>query len=386
MSDVDVKPSMLKWARIRAGRDGYFKKNFPEIKSWERGKKSPSLGDVMKFAKAAYVPIGYLFLDKPPNVRLPVSDFRTVGSADASLPSPNLLDTVYLCQQRQEWYREEVKSNGAARLDFVGSMNTNDAVESSAEKIRDALKLGDKPQPQKGSRYQLRQHLIDALESLGVLVMISGVVGNNNHRKLDVDEFRGFALADPWAPLIFVNGKDGRGAQIFTLAHETAHIWLGQSAVSGNTMRDAPNHVVEKWCNAVAAEILVPAETIRKEYVLSSDPSDEISRLADLFKVSTQVIIRRIYDIEMFDKTTFQKKYDREVQLAVEREKEKKAKGDTFGNYYNTVPVRSSKKFTRAILASTMEGKTPPIVSRRLLDVWNPESIAKLSQKLGVGR
>ena len=386
MSSINVKPSLLRWARKRADRDDYIEENFPKIESWERGEKTPSFTELERFAKATYTPIGYLLLDKPSNVQLPISDFRTIKSANVNNPSLNLLDTVYLCQQRQEWYREEVKSLGEAELDFVGSMNTNQSVESSARKIRGMLNLDNISQQRKGTKDQLRRRLIDALESLGVLVMVSGIVGNNTHRGLNVKEFRGFALTDPWAPLVFVNGKDSKWAQIFTLAHEAAHIWLGQSAVSGNTIRDVPDHVTEKWCNAVAAEMLVPSKVIRQEYDQSTNKTDEINRLAGRFKVSKQVIIRRIYDIGGFDKTTFQKEYDKEAKLAAQYMLEKKKKGKTEGNYYNNVLAHAGKRFTRTLIVSTAEGRTMPIMLRRLLDVWNTSAIEKISEKTTGGQ
>ena len=390
MHDVNIKPSVLKWARKRSGRDDYIQEKFPEIEAWEQGTKSPSLNDMEKFAKATYVPIGYLFLDKPPDVTLPISDFRTVGSTGVSLPSATMLDAVYMCQQRQEWYREYAKSAGEEKLDFVGSMNVDDDKVSSAKKIRSALKLDEEPHLRRGGGVKILRHMVSEAERLGILVMISGVVRNNNKRELDVNEFRGFALADAWAPLIFVNGKDWKGAQLFTLAHELAHIWLGRSAVSGNSARDVSNNAVEIWCNAVAAEILVPSVIMRKEYDVAADVPAETARLARLFRVSNQVILRRMYDVGGLDRATFQKEYDKEAHLAAEREekkkKEQKKAGKSGGNYYNIVLARSSRRFARAILASTREGKTPPIILRRLLDVWKTSSLKELSKRVGVVR
>ena len=386
MYDVRVKQSLLNWACRRSGRDDAdIRKDFPDLESWKREEALPSLKDLEDFAKATYAPIGYFFLDEPPKEELTVPDFRTVGGTGVGVPSGGLLDTVYLCQRRQEWYREETRATGGEPLGFVGSMSTADDIVYSAKQIRAALKFNVKQRVGVGGRIGARRKLVGDVEDVGILVMMSGVVGNDTRRRLDHTEFRGFALADPWAPLVFVNSTDGENAKIFTLAHEVAHIWLGQSALSNNSVADKPNHTVERWCNAVAAEMLVPSEIIREKYDQTEDLDKIVDRLVRHFKVSKQVILRRIYDTGGIDRATFQKAYNKEKELAAKREEERK-KGKLGGDYYNNVLARAGKKFTFTLLASTLEGRTTTVTSRRLLDVWKASSIEKISQKLGVVR
>ena len=386
MYDVGVKQSVLNWACRRSGRDDAdIKKDFPELESWKRGEALPSLKDLEEFAKATYAPVGYFFLDEPPRDELPVPDFRTVGGTGVGVPSGNLLDTIYLCQRRQAWYREEIQATGGEPLGFVGSMSTADDTVSSAKRIRTALKFNVDQRVGIGGRIAARRKLVSNVEDLGILVMMSGVVGNNTRRKLDVAEFRGFALADPLAPLAFVNSADAESAKIFTLVHEVAHIWLGQSALSNNSVADKPDHTAERWCNAVAAEVLVPSEIIREKYNPTEDLDKVVDRLARYFKVSKLVILKRIYDTGGIDRHTFQKAYDKEKELAAKREEERQ-KGKQGGDYHNNVVARAGKKFTFTLLASTLEGRTTPVTTRRLLDVWKASSIEKISQKLGVVR
>ena len=113
MMRVEVKPKLLRWARERAGFDlGALTHRFPQLADWERGAARPTLKQLESFAKATHTPIGYLFLQEPPIERVPIPDFRTVGNEHIARPSPDLLDTVYICQQRQEWYRDFARSMG----------------------------------------------------------------------------------------------------------------------------------------------------------------------------------------------------------------------------------------------------------------------------------
>src|SRR5512134_1177687 len=137
---VDVKPELMRWARERAGfGPGALARRFPGLDAWERGKERPTLKQLESFAKATHTPVGYLFLQEPPIERVPIPDFRTVGSARIARPSPDLLDTIYLCQQRQEWYRDFARSTSEERLPFVGSASLTSGIETTAASMRHAL-------------------------------------------------------------------------------------------------------------------------------------------------------------------------------------------------------------------------------------------------------
>ena len=135
---------------------------------------------------------------------------------------------------------------------------------------------------------------------------------------------------------------------MFTLAHELAHLWIGQSGVSDATAKVVPEREVERWCNQVAAELLVPLAILRGEYQQNVPLESEVGRLARRFKVSTLVIIRRLRDAGHLSKDAFFEAFDSEMNRlrAVER------RGG--GDFYLTQPARSSKRFTRALLASTL--------------------------------
>src|SRR5205814_347586 len=160
-------------------------------------------------------------------------------------------------------YRDYLLSEGDEPLDFVGSISLDTDHDSAAQKIRERIGFQTELREQENAWEDALKLQIEQIEEAGVLVMRSGIVGSNTHRPLSVAEFRGFALADKYAPLIFLNGSDGKAAQMFTLAHELVHIWLGKSGISNPHRTYAGGQQIERFCNAVAAKVLVPDEDIK---------------------------------------------------------------------------------------------------------------------------
>jgi transcriptional regulator with XRE-family HTH domain len=251
---VSLHPEVLRWARERAGRTVQeLIAAFPKLDRWERGDEQPTLNQVERFAKAVHVPVGFLFLPHPPVESVPIPDFRMPGNVYKLHPSPDLLDTIYICQQRQEWYRDYSLSLGEKPLAFVGSTTIKSPIVPVADTIRHELGFDLDQRREMSTWTEALRHFFAQADELGILVMCSGVVFNNTHRHLNPEEFRGFAMADPLAPLVFINGADTKAAQMFTLAHELAHIWLGQSAISDGQALILPDDDIENWCNQVAA-------------------------------------------------------------------------------------------------------------------------------------
>jgi Zn-dependent peptidase ImmA (M78 family) len=377
---AEVKPDLLRWARERGGLPpGALARRFPKLEEWERGEVVPTLRQVEEFAKATHTPVGFLFFPEPPEERVPIPDFRTRAGAGLERPSPGLLDTIYLCQQRQEWYREFANIESQTPLPFVGSATLESSIEETAAGIRAGLRLGPDERAQAPNWTEALRLFIAKADEAGVLMMVSGVVGSNTHYKLDPHEFQGFALCDSLAPLIFINGADSKAAQMFTLAHELAHIWLGQSGVSDAQASAAPGHRVERWCNQVAAEFLVPLADIRNEYRRGTDLRTETNRLARRFKVSTLVVLRRIHDAGGLPTDRFWEAYRAEVARIAALPK------GSGGDFYLTLGARASKRFARALVASALEGRSPFTEAFRLLGFKKMATFHELAQNLGVG-
>ena len=380
MVSVDIKSNLLSWARERAGMDFYsLERRFPRLADWEDGRIKPTLKQIERFAKATYTPVGYFFLDEPPVEKIPIPDFRTVRNEYTVRPSPNLLDTIYMCQQRQEWYHDYTHSMGEEPLPFVGAASIKDNVVVTAAKMRQFIGFDIDARKMMPTWADALRQFIDQVDSIGIMVMCSGVVMNNNYRHLNPEEFRGFAMADKLAPLVFINGADTKAAQMFTLAHEIAHIWLGLSAVSDVQASWISDHQVERWCNKVAAEFLVPLDLIKHDFQKNEDLQDELNRLARRFKVSTLVILRRIYDADGITLNKFQQVY----QMEVERLISIVTKGGG-GNFYLTQAARVSKRFARALIANTLEGQTLHRDAFRMLGFSKLTTFRELGHNLGV--
>ena len=289
---VRIDPKLLKWARDRTGiAHEILLAKFPKLPDWESGESRPTLKQVETFARAVHVHFGYLFLSEPPKEALPIPDFRTFASKGVRRPSPNLLDTIRICRRRQNWYRDYVRTEGEPELPFVGSASIESSPEIVAARISETLGFDILARQSCRTWTEALRFFIRQADEASILVIVSGIVMSNNQRRLDPKEFRGFALSDPLAPLVFVNGADTKAAQMFTLAHELGHLWLGKSALSNmDPARRSVFRREEVWCNAVAAELLVPLAALRPKLGVDEKIQDLANRLVREFKVSALVI------------------------------------------------------------------------------------------------
>lgn len=382
---VDVSPTMLRWARARARLEREdLAKAFPKLVEWEQGKVKPTFKQLEAFAHRVHVPVGYLFLPTPPDERLPIPDYRTIGNSGVEQPSADLLDTIYACQNRQGWYRDFSELNGDESLDFVGSIAVQSDVVRAGRLIRDALKLTVEARQAARTWEDALRQMVAQAEDLGVLVMRNGVVGNNTHRKLNPDEFRGFALTDRLAPLVFINAADSKSAQMFTLAHELVHVFTNREGVSDASPQHMPNGAVEQWCNNVAAEVLVPRQEFIGAYRPSSDLESELLRLARVFKVSTLVILRRVYDVGGLSREAFGNAYGAEVARLQTLVEKRQTNTESGGDFHLTEAVRVGRRFAKALVSSTLEGRTLYRDAFKLLDIKKVETFTEFGISLGV--
>ncbi len=378
---ITLQPDVLRWARERAklqpeelaNKMGV--KRHERVLEWERDGKI-SVAQVDKLAKCTYTPLGFLYSKEPPDERLPIADFRSREGTPP--PSPDLLDTVYLMQRRQGWMRDELIKDGVEPLDFVGAYGLDSQPRHVASAMREALQLPNGWAQAEGTKSDALRRLRSRFDAAGVLVCFNGVVGNNTRRKLDPKEFQGFALADEYAPLIFVNNADFRAAQIFTLAHELAHLFIAKTGVSTlEALQPSPDDT-EKFCDKAAPEFLVPAEELRAFWSLSGT-NNPLQAVATKFKVSSIVAARRALDLKLISTDTFFNFY----RANAKEWDGNQPREDDGRNFWNTQKWRIGPRFSTAIVRAVKEERTLYREAYNLTGLWG-DTFENIPGKMGM--
>ena len=353
---IALQPEVLRWARQRAGltpQELAKKMNAkPEtLLKWESTGKI-SIAQADRLAARTYTPLGYLYLPKPPEESLPIRDFRTRGKGPPKRPSPNLLDTVYQMQRRQAWMRDDLIECEEDPLPFVGAYSLRDDHTEVAAAMRAALRLPDDWTEARSGWRDALSFLRNRLDEVDVLVIFNGVVGNSTRRKLDPNDFQGFALVDEYAPLVFVNSADYIAAQMFTLAHEVAHLFIGETGLTLFDKLVPADHETERFCVQVAAEFLVPQEELEDSWPAIQDLANPYQAIARKFKVSAIVAARRALDLDLIDRDTFSDFY---------RDNRRQGEGGRFtgegGNFWNIQKWRIGPCFAGAVARAAGEGR-----------------------------
>lgn len=378
---VRITPDVLDWLAERSGRSAQeLRHKYAKWDAWASGDADPTMRQAQELAKAAGVAFGYLLLQRPPQLKLPVPDFREGFSGDLALPSSDLLAVVHQSIRRQDWYRDYAEDNGLPEVEVVGA-GANLPPAEVAGHMRSALEF--EVSSRKGTWNDVRKHLLRAFESLGGLTVATSMVENNTHRLLNPDEFRGFALVDVLAPLVFVNTRQTLNGQIFTIAHEFAHVWLGKGGISLEDPRWEPQGEVERWCNTVASEFLVPQEELRASYGNVADLAltEQLDRLAPIFKCGTLVILQALRRDDLRHFSDFDAGYEAEKARLVELAKDKTGSG---GDHYANQPFRIGERFSRAIVSDALSGRTPLSEAIRLTSLRSLSNFDTYAQRLGV--
>ena len=327
-----------------------------DIAQWEAEKALPDFRKAQKLATALHIPFGYLFLSHRPKNDIKVPDLRTVGSKPITEFTPNLLDQLRNLLLKQEWYRDYATEEGRKPLSFVGGFNVNSSYEKVAADIANELGINSQFRAAASNWEGFLTNFMANAEAAGILVIRSGVVASASQRPLSVKEFRGFVLSDPIAPLVFINGADSTSAQVFTLAHELVHLWIGKSGISNPNPKKRSTdetNTIERFCNQVAAELLVPHAEFLRRWRGTVTVEENVKTLVRYFRVSTHVILRQAFEQDKISR----QEYEERIQAEEDRFKAQQEEREGGGNFYRTMRVRNSRILVSSVLEAIQTSK-----------------------------
>ena len=334
----NINNELIEWAIIRNGNDlqEFYVQN-PTIESWTKGEKFPTVKQLESFTHKVHVPFGYMFLPKPPQEEIPLPFFRSANKFPTNKVSLNVFQTIQIIKDRQNWLTEYLEELDFPKLEFVGKFSVNDNYKLIVNDIRKVLNIENDWASRYNNWEQALDFITNQIEDAGIIVTYNGVVGSNTHRVIDVKECRGFVLVDERAPFLFINSADAKAAQMFTLIHELAHVWLGKSAGFDMDKMLPADDPVEVLCDKVAAELLVPEVYFLKKWETTQD----FKYLSKIFKVSPIVTARRALDLNLITRTQFFSFYNNYI----EEYKAKKDRLGSGGDFYATAKKRVSLRF-----------------------------------------
>jgi len=373
MSDkAYITPKVLKWARESARMTtedaaGKVAVSPEKLTAWEDGASQPTIRQGEVLAKAYRRPFALFFLPEVPRDFQPLNDFRTKGSQPLSTPSIFIIREL---QQKQAWIHDVLRDGDGTRLPFVGKYSIQDNPISVARDMVKVLEIN----PAQYSNDPIHEW-IEKAEAKGIFISRTSFI--HSKMKLDSEEFQGFAIADEYAPFVFINSEDWDSAQLFTLVHEMAHIWIAQSGISNEVAPDMPRRdrlqPIELFCNQVAANALIPEEIIsRKSGVF--DSSTSVYQYAKGLGISSFALLVRGLQLNIISLASYnklKKEADEAFKEYMKREEEKKAKAREREGGPSPYLLRLNKNgrlFTQIVLDSFNGGFIEPTVASTLLN------------------
>lgn len=375
-----VSPAVVDWVIGQMGAHPTPLKSLDILKQWRTGAKTPTFNEIQDISKKTRIPFGYFFLQTPPKGEIKLMEYRTIASAESVNPSRELIDTIAEMEQIVDWTREYLIAEGSENNPIVGKFKNESGITVIAAYIRKVLGLSINWFENTDNSFN---HLRNRMSEAGVIVMMNGVVRNNTHRPLNIEEFRAFTIIDSFAPLIFINATDSASGRLFSLLHEFVHICLGMDNLFNDrysTFNDVNN--LETLCNAVAAEILVPASlfgsTWNTQSLRATSIGEVVEKVAHYFRCGRIIVARKALDSGRLEQST----YDEIVRRAIQDfHEQKQSKKNTGGDFYRTKGSRIDNRFLTFVVDSVSRGKTLYSEAFRLTDT-NRHTFSELVERM----
>jgi Zn-dependent peptidase ImmA (M78 family)/DNA-binding XRE family transcriptional regulator len=311
--EVEIEPSILIWARESIGMTKekvarLFNLSENIVTKWESGQKKPTIVQIKKLAKIYKRPLAAFFLPEPPHEPPLPDDFRTLPERKRKPLSSNTLLAIRRARRLQSLAIELANSTNYEIQIKVGKASLLDDPEEIASKTRTNIGIDIQKQFKWKNDIDAFNEWRRAIESLGVLIF---------QFSLPIEETRGFSLPNN-PPVIVINAKDHIRARIFSLFHEYGHLLLDTGGICDWENQNVPSEMngsIEKFCNHFAGALLVPKDALLNHPIVRvemhiADLSDEcIVRIAKDFKVSREVILRRLVTLKLADWDFYKMKY-----------------------------------------------------------------------------
>ncbi len=349
----EINNQIFSWAITRIGLtpDEVLLK-YPKFLQWQSGEIIATVNQLKDFSNSYHFPFGYFFLRNVPEIIQNEIPFFRSNNDFLATDNENVNETVKILKERQEWLSDYMKENGVDKNTIIGRFKNETDINQIISGIKDYLELNDDWNTAVGSPREAIQILKDKLEERNIIVTFNSVVNNNGHRHIPVKLCRGFCLIDNYTPFIFVNSADSKSAQLFTIIHEIAHIFISYTAGFGDHGAEALSDPREAFCDRIAANLLVPKNSLINNRLLSNE------ELAKLFNVSELVILRRKLDCNLISKTDFFMAYELLPQY------KKNTSGG--GDFYRTAQQRISPKLLTCLNNAIHERSITPMEAYRL--------------------
>ena len=404
MSVAYVTPEILKWARKRCGFSvekiaEELRVDVSNVRDWENGNALPTMNNARKFAKKTYIPFGYLYLNKIPEIPPHVADFRGGWAKNKdTLEELHLNGLVKSFLYKKNWYENYLRAinfnvhSGEFQSKFTRNNNSKDI----ARDISTYLRLGV-PQDEIGRSNP--SHFWNMFKNKviksNIWLIQTSCVGSNATRSISPRTSKGLALKSDYYPLIWVNSKLQDAPKIFTLAHELAHIWVGSEGISNHS--DDGEHIdkeseIEALCDEVASEILVPEDSLQLKWATSDSPENNIERLYEYYGVSRFVVARKsfysgIIKSEQEYRSLIDMYKSRIRANSPDQFTEESDQSGSGPNFYNVLIARNGKHFVESVIGETEKNNLLLSEACQLLGVNSPSTIKGVSDFLnGVKR
>ncbi len=361
---IKINKEIYIWAIKESKKDfEEIKDKFKKIEDWISQEIYPTFRQIEDFANFLKVPLGYMFLDKPPKTNIIESEFRTIGNKIPEI-SKELQDTLYSMGRKRDWLSEYRKEKGWGKLTPSSFADLDKKDFNTVSKLaKEYIDLDEFWYKEYRDNRLAFNYLRERLEDKGITVMQNGVVGSNNHRKLNVEEFRGFLLYDDIAPLIFINSNDSLTGKIFTLVHEYIHFLLQEDDVFTNENLEIENRDEGK-INKITAEFLIPASHVEALWNDNKYEIEQIEEFSRLFHVSRLAVTIKLNDMSKVGQQTINK-----IKQQTETERRDSGlKSDGGGDYYRTSRSRFGNSFIRSVIQGAESGDISYTHAFRLLD------------------